>query len=76
MSRFIETNPETGKNEIWLDNPHKCKHMYNEICCEGKSRYVADYPSEGDCQYCRYYQRETLKVGQRIRSTLTGSERV
>lgn len=76
MSRFIEINPETGKNEIWLDDPKRCKHLYNGVCCENLSRFVADYPTTEQCQYCRYYQKETLKVGERIRSTLTDRKKV
>ena len=71
MSRFIEVNPNTGKNEIWLDDPTRCKHLYNEICCEGMSRYVTEFPTREQCKYCRYYEKETLKVGQRNQTSIS-----
>ena len=76
MSRYIEVNPETGKNEIWLDDPKKCKHMYNKMCCEGKSKYVTECPNTEQCRFCRHFAKENLKVGQMIRSTLLGNERI
>jgi len=74
MSRFIELNPKTGKNEIWLDSRKRCKHLYNEICCENRSRYVTENPTEDQCRFCRYFEKETLKVGQQIVSCLIKEE--
>lgn len=57
MSRFINRiAPYTYKTEI--ESMEKCKWKVNEICCNDKSLFVADYPypycnceSKKDCLY-------------------------
>ena len=58
MSRFIDYEP-MHINEI---DYNKCKYLYNEVCCNDQSEYVADYPypyckceSKKDC---RYFEKE------------------
>ena len=40
MSRFIDYQP---MHEDSIDYS-KCKWLYNEVCCNDSSPYVADYP--------------------------------
>lgn len=40
MSRFIDYEP-MHVDEI---DYSKCKYLYNEVCCNDQSEYVADYP--------------------------------
>lgn len=60
MSKWIK-ECDNGKNEVSLDNPDKCDWMYNEVCCNDKSDYVADYPNEYDCKNCKLFKKETFK---------------
>ena len=71
MSRYIEVNSQTGKNEIWLDDPKRCRFLYNGICCNGKSRYVTEIATSENCKFCRHFKKETLKVGQINQTSIT-----
>ena len=44
MSRWLERNSDgTYKEEI--ESMEVCRWRINEVCCNDKSEYVADYPS-------------------------------
>lgn len=60
MSRWIEEKPEGGYL-ITLDDGERCKHMYNEICCNDASPRVADYPGDLYCRKCPLYEREDME---------------
>lgn len=57
MSRWIEEQPDgTYKEEI--ADPDKCRHMYHDVCCNDKSDYLADWPTEEECRKCRLFKQE------------------
>ena len=64
MSRFIEENGD-GYNVVTLDDKTKCAWMYNEVCCNDKTDYLADYPDRDDCAECPYFKKETMKANVR-----------
>ena len=59
MSRYIEQLPDGTYHEE-IECMEKCRHMYNEVCCEGYSDHVADFPSEEDCEYCAFFEKEEI----------------
>ena len=58
MSKWINELPDgTYKEEI--ADKSACKHMYNEVCCNYKSDWCADYPdAETDCKKCELFEPE------------------
>lgn len=68
MSKFIEET-EDGKTKVTLDNKDKCDYMYNEICCNDQSEYLADYPDE-HCAGCKLFKKERMKSKKPIISSL------
>lgn len=58
MSKWIDDLPDgTYKEEI--ADKGACKHMYNEVCCNDKSDWCADYPDmETDCKKCKLFEPE------------------
>ena len=58
MSKWINELPDgTYKEEI--ANKNECKYMYNEVCCNDKSDWCADYPdAEIDCKKCELFEPE------------------
>lgn len=65
MSRFLSYNDDgTWKEEI--ESMEICKWKINEICCNDKSVFLADYPypfckceSKKDC---KYFKKEDGKI--------------
>lgn len=60
MSKFIEMN-DNGDTITTLEDINKCDYMYNEICCNEKSRFVADFVEKEDCSNCRLFKKETMR---------------
>jgi hypothetical protein len=61
MSKFINYEP-MHVDEI---DYSKCKWLYNEVCCNDKSDYVAGYPSSKICEskkYCKYFEKEDRTI--------------
>lgn len=57
MSRNIEQLPD-GTYYEEIESLEKCRHMYNEVCCEEKSEYLADFPGEEECENCAFFEKE------------------
>lgn len=58
MSRWIEELSNGTYKEKIVDL-QECKHMYNEVCCNDKSEWLADYPdSQNDCKKCKLFESE------------------
>lgn len=47
---------EQGKIIKKLDDPKKCKYMYDEVCCNDSSKHIADYPGKDDCKRCMFFE--------------------
>lgn len=56
MSRTIEELSDGTYHEEIADYD-ACRHMYNEVCCNDKSEWLADYPGEY-CEECPYFEVE------------------
>ena len=61
MSRWLDRN-EDGTYKEEIESMEVCRWRINEVCCNDKSEYVADYPyprckceNEKDC---RYFEKE------------------
>ena len=57
MSRFLTKN-KNGDYVENIESPDICKWRIDEVCCNEKSEYLADYPyprckceSKMDCKY-------------------------
>lgn len=55
MSRFLTRNQD-GTYIEEIESMEVCKWRINDVCCNDKSEYLADYPyckceSEKDCKY-------------------------
>lgn len=61
MSSYLEKN-EKGEYIKEIESMEVCKWKINEICCNDKSSYLADYPYPYcKCEskkYCKYYEEE------------------
>lgn len=62
MSKYIDYEP-IHVDEI---DYNKCKWLINEICCNNKSEFLADYPyprckCEDDI-YCKCFEKEDGKL--------------
>lgn len=55
MSRQL-TN-KNGRLKETMKNEDECAWLYDEVCCNADSEFVADYPHEY-CRRCRYFVRE------------------
>lgn len=68
MSRHLE---KLGNNEFkeLVDNLNKCRWLYDEICCNGLSDMLADFPSDEDCSRCVLFTKERRSNGKRRKKT-------
>lgn len=57
MSRWIKSDTN-GKSIETIANGNQCKNLVDEVCCEGYSEHVADFPSEEDCAQCVFFQKK------------------
>lgn len=55
MSRQLHS--ENGKPKESIKNPDECIWLYNEVCCNDSSEWLADFPHEL-CKECRYFTKE------------------
>ena len=42
-----------------LDNPNKCRWLYDDVCCNDSSEWLADFPLDL-CKTCRYFTKERV----------------
>lgn len=58
MSKYIDYQP-MHIDEI---DYNKCKWLYNQVCCNDKSEFLADYPYPRckceDDTYCKCFEKE------------------
>lgn len=57
MSKWIEENPD-GTMHTEIEDPEACAWMYNEVCCNDQSPYVADWPLLDFCDRCPLFTPE------------------
>jgi len=61
MSSFLTKN-ENGDYVRSIESDYICKWKINEVCCNDKSEFVADYPSPFcKCESkndCKYFEKE------------------
>lgn len=50
-----------GKLVSEIDNFEKCKFMYDEVCCNDSSPFIADYPEMENCKHCIYFEKENKR---------------
>lgn len=50
----MEHTKETQKE----DDANTCKFLYDGICCNDSSRYIADYPTKEDCKKCFMFEKK------------------
>lgn len=43
---------------IEIDDINKCKHMYNEVCCNDESECCGCYAFEDNCKRCELFEKE------------------
>lgn len=55
MSRQL-TN-ENGKLKEIPKRADECSWLYDEVCCNADSEWVADFPGD-HCKRCRYFTKE------------------
>lgn len=64
MSSFLSKN-EKGQYIKFYDDLRECKWKINEVCCNDKSEYLADYPSPFcKCESkkdCIYFEKEEMQ---------------
>ena len=51
---------DNGKRTETIKDPEKCAWLYDEVCCNDSSEWLADFPLEF-CQKCRYFTSEERK---------------
>ena len=58
MSKWLE-KLEDGTYKEEIADREECKHLYDEVCCNDKSDWCADYPDpETDCKNCKLFEPE------------------
>lgn len=58
MSRRYEKTPDDGYTVV-VDDMSRCKNMYDEVCCDGRSPWRGDYPDhEYNCKRCPWFEVE------------------
>ncbi len=55
MGRQLERKDNRLRETVTDDN--KCRWLYNEVCCNDSSEWLADFPHEF-CDRCRYFAKE------------------
>lgn len=55
MSRQLHR--ENDKLHERVKNPDECVWLYDEVCCNDSSEWLADFPKEF-CKQCRYFVKE------------------
>lgn len=35
-----------------MSQTNKCKYLYDKVCCNDSSAFLADFPSQQDCDDC------------------------
>ena len=55
MSRQLST--ENGKLKEVIKDRNECAWKYDGVCCNDRSKYIADYPGE-HCTTCKLFMRE------------------
>jgi hypothetical protein len=64
MSSFLSQD-DKGNYIHELESLDICKWKINEICCNDKSQYIADYPSPfckcESIEDCKYFEKEDMK---------------
>lgn len=65
MSRWIEVN-ELNITVETIASMDECKHLCNEVCCNDRCDYVADFVNEEDCKRCPHFTKEDgiISAGQ------------
>lgn len=43
-----------------MTRKRECKYLYDEVCCNDSSEYLADFPSKEDCDKCEFYEKEVV----------------
>lgn len=47
-----------------------CKYLYDEVCCNDSSDFLADFPAKEDCAKCPLYDEKVTKEGvKRVKVT-------
>lgn len=65
MSRFL-IKKEDGTYLEQIESMYLCRWKVNEVCCNEKSRYIADYPPNYICEnegFCKCFEKEDGKIG-------------
>ena len=57
MSRWIDRFPD-GTYHEGIADPEECRWLYDEVCCNDRSPIVADWPPEGYCETCEFFEEE------------------
>ena len=61
MSRWIEQMPDGTYHEEVYDT-EGCRWLYDEVCCNEKSPFLADFPCvEEDCKECAFFEKEEME---------------
>ena len=60
MSRQIKTN-EQGETVITVDDEERCKHLYNEKCCNAESDMYRSFTSGEACEKCPLFEKEDFE---------------
>ena len=63
MSRHLEKI--NGENVESIDDMKKCRWLYDEVCCNGMSDCVADFPSAEYCSKCVLFTKEVKRRGKK-----------
>lgn len=56
MSRHLE-KLANGEFEETIVNYDECKWLYDKVCCNDSSEWLADFPLDF-CKTCRYFKKE------------------
>lgn len=59
MSKWISTEKAGGGAERIVEtmaDPERCKHMYNEVCCNEKSQFYGEALFSKDCEMCSLFE--------------------
>lgn len=56
MSRWNDS--ENGNHIEEIADMEQCRWLMNEVCCNSDCPCVADFPGEGECDACPYFEEE------------------
>lgn len=61
MSRKIIQDEKTGIHGTIIDDPSKCRYLYDEVCVNDSCDCCCDFPDKEYCEKCIHFTKETIE---------------